>query len=140
MLLVLFAAAGAAIVAVTIAITASRYRELPEQVPLHFWIDGTVNTYGPRPALWVLAALQIVFALVFVNIGSQIFRDQPSAMKDVIALAGFGDVMLLMCWRVQKLIIETALSGKNRADLRSFWLFFALVMIAAVALVAIVSH
>lgn len=138
MLFLLLAAFAASIVLTTIASTARAYRQLPERIPMHFWIDGTVNAYGPRPMAWFLVALQIWLGVLFTSIaGSWLREDLPAS--HAIAMAGFADVMLLLLWRAQQLIIETGLSGKDRADLKPFWLFFGATMLSALLLVKIVS-
>ncbi len=62
---------GALIIVATFLITATRYRELPERIPIHFGIDGTVDNYGPRYMVWLLVGVQIATAvsylLIFAN-------------------------------------------------------------------------
>ena len=48
-----------------LALVAVLYARLPDQVPMHWGIDGTVNRYGSKNELWLLAALGPVFALLF---------------------------------------------------------------------------
>jgi len=138
MLFLLFAAFGVSIVLTTIASTARAYRQLPERIPMHFWIDGTINGYGPRPMAWFVVALQIWLGALFASIAGSWLREGLPA-SHVLAMAGFANVLLLLLWRVQQLIIETGLSGKNRADLKPFWLFFGATMLSALLLVKIVS-
>ena len=38
-------------------LVAALYARLPDQVPLHWGIDGAVNRYGSKSELWLLAAL-----------------------------------------------------------------------------------
>jgi uncharacterized membrane protein len=52
----------------TAAITSSRYGDLPEKIPMHFGLDGTVNRYGPRSMAWLLVVNQVVIAAVFFTI------------------------------------------------------------------------
>lgn len=58
-------AVGAAIIIVTIAFTASRYRELPDRIPLHFGITGIADSYGPRPFIWLVVGMQLLCAAVY---------------------------------------------------------------------------
>ncbi len=131
MILSILIAAGAAIIYFTALGTLRAYKELPDRVPMHFSLNGTVNGYGPRPMVWSMVAVQVLIAASFGNaIAGYAARPLPAAYA--LAMTAFGDLILLLLARAQKLIIETALSGKTRADLRSFWLFFAATMLAAV--------
>ena len=40
------------------------YKSLPEQIPVHWDLDGTVR-YGSRMNLWINASMGVVFALLF---------------------------------------------------------------------------
>jgi uncharacterized membrane protein len=139
MLIAFLAAVGAGTILITAADTANSYARLPDRVPLHFDFSGTVDGDGPRVMVWMLVTVQIAIAALFAYIVA-LFVRQGLPAKASVAMAGFGDVMLLLFWRVQRLIIETALSGRTRAELRPFWWFFAATMLSAIGLVAIVSH
>ena len=41
------------------------YQKLPERVPVNFGFDGTVNAYGDRATLWMMAGLGPLMALLF---------------------------------------------------------------------------
>ena len=41
------------------------YSRLPEQIPMHWGIDGAVHRYGNRSELWLIGALGPLFALLF---------------------------------------------------------------------------
>jgi hypothetical protein len=139
MVIAVLAAAGAVIVFLTIANTAARYGELPDRIPLHFWLDGTVNTWGPRPAVWLMVLLQIVLAALYSAL-TGLWLHQELPVRFVTAMAAFGLLMLLLLWRAQLLIISTALSGKTRADLVPFWWFFGVTMLCAIAIVTAFAH
>lgn len=47
-----------------LGVTAAVYRRLPEQVPIHWNLDGSVN-YGGRETLWPLAAMALGLLLLF---------------------------------------------------------------------------
>jgi len=51
-------ALGAGLIAATIVVTAARYGDLPESIPVHFGIDGRADSYGPRLIIWLPSALQ----------------------------------------------------------------------------------
>ena len=42
---------------VPLILVAALYARLPDQVPLHWGIDGAINRYGSKNELWLLAAL-----------------------------------------------------------------------------------
>ena len=135
----LAAAIAAVLVAGSIAETLRSYDRLPERVPLHFGLDGSIDTYGPRFMVWSMVVVQIAIAALFAGIIA-LFLSQGLPARVSVAMAGFGDVMILMLWRAQRLIIETALSGQDRADLRAFWWLFGATMLCAIGLVTIVSR
>ena len=41
------------------------YARLPDQVPMHWGIDGEVNRWGSKSELWLMGALGPLFALLF---------------------------------------------------------------------------
>ena len=41
------------------------YTRLPDQVPMHWGIDGEVNRWGSKSELWLMGALGPLFALLF---------------------------------------------------------------------------
>lgn len=132
-------AIGTVLIADSFGTTYRSYARLPNRVPLHFAIDGTVDGYGPRPAVWLIVGVEFGCAALFLWVIT-LFVHQGLPSRVPIAMAAFGDFMLLLLWRAQRLIIETALSGQNRVELRSFWLFFAATMACAIVLVTIVSR
>jgi len=132
-------ATGIAIVALTAFGTARAYAQLPNRVPMHFAFDGAVNGYGPRPMVWSIVAVQVLIGVSFGNVVAG-FAGPPLPGHYAAAMAAFGDLILLLLARAQKLIIETALSGKTRADLRSFWAFFCVTMLSAVLFARIVGR
>lgn len=139
MVLALLAALGAAIFLLTIVNTANSYPRLPERIPMHFGIDGTVDGYGPRFSAWLMVALQLVSGAVFAWVLGLYIRQGVPA-RAVFAMAAFADFIIVLFWRAQQLIIATALSGKKRVDLTSFWMFFGATMTCAVALVLIFAR
>lgn len=132
-------ATGMAIVALTAFGTARAYGQLPGRVPLHFGLDGTVNGWGPRPMVWSIVAVQVLIAVSFGNAIAG-FAAQPLPARYALAMTAFGDLILLLLARAQKLVIETALSGKTSADLRAFWLFFGVTMLSAVLFASILGR
>ena len=41
------------------------YGKMPETVPTSFGFDGTINAYGPKSTLWMLAGMGPLLALLF---------------------------------------------------------------------------
>jgi uncharacterized membrane protein len=115
MLVALVAAAGLAILAATIILTAASYGQLPERVPLHFGLDGTVNTWGPRAAVWLLPLVALTIAIV----NALAFTTGAEPVRMLL----LADFVLALMWRAQLLIITTATSGKDKAEMGGFWLF-----------------
>jgi hypothetical protein len=97
-----------------------RYGELPDQIPMHFWFDGTVTNYGPRPVAWLLVGVQIVIAVTC----ALTFASGASHLGESIMV----DSVIAVCWRSQVLIISAALSGKKRVEMGGFYLFLAIML------------
>jgi uncharacterized membrane protein len=116
-------AAGAVIFAGTIAFTAARYRELPSRVPLHFGITGMADSYGPRPFIWLIVALQLACATLYTVLYVA-GRDRGALITGVGVLASF-------LW-AQTQIISAALTGKNRIPVALFWAIFAGILAATI--------
>lgn len=105
---------GAAITVGTAVITSSRYGDLPENIPMHFGLDGTVNRYGPRSMAWLLVVNQVVMAAVFFTIYA------TTGTREVLVL---GVCMLAIFLRVQLLILSAAMTGAKRAPVGGSLLF-----------------
>ena len=48
-----------------LVLVAALYHRLPDQVPLHWGIDGAVNRYGSKWELWLIGGLGPILALLF---------------------------------------------------------------------------
>ena len=118
-------AVGLAIIVATIVLTAANYRALPQRIPLHFLIDGTINGDGPRPAAWLMPGFQLLL-LIYAQIHARGFPARQLIMADCI---------LALMWRAQALIIATAVSGfrlRERAEVSGFYIFLAFAIAIAV--------
>lgn len=111
-----------AIIAGTAIYTGLRYRELPATVPLHFGLAGRVDGTGPRPAIWLIVAVQTFIGITY----------------SFTYLSGGPQRMLFVgCWTVafmawlQIRIISVAIAGTNRLPVFVFWAAFT-VFIAGV--------
>lgn len=120
-------ALGLVLIGATASLTLRRYGALPDQIPMHFWFDGTVTNYGPRPVAWLLVGIQIVIAVTC----ALTFTSGASHVGELIVL----DSIIAVCWRSQVLIISAALSGKKRVEMAGFYLFLAIMLIIAFAAV-----
>ena len=80
------------------------YQKLPERVPVNFGFDGTVNAYGDRATLWMMAGLGPLMALLFQFLPRidpkrqnyakfQRYYDQFAIFMELFLLAVFGMVV-----------------------------------------------
>jgi uncharacterized membrane protein len=106
--------AAAIILFGTAAITASRYGDLPETIPIHFGLDGTANRYGPRSTVWLLVGMQAALALGFSTIYA------TTGTRGVLVL---GVCLVAIFWRVQMLILSAAMTGAKRTPVGGSVLF-----------------
>jgi hypothetical protein len=116
-MIAVLAAVGILLIGTTASLTFRRYGELPDQIPMHFWFDGTVTNYGPRPVAWLLVGIQIVLAVTY----ALTFESGTSHVGALIS----ADCLIAVCWRSQVLIISAALRGKKRVEMAGFYLFLA---------------
>jgi Protein of unknown function (DUF1648) len=113
----------------TIVYTGLRYRELPARVPLHFGFSGRVDGTGPRPAVWLIVALQIFIGATY---------------SSTYLSGGTQRMMLLGCWIVafmawlQIQIVSVAVSGTKRMLPIALWGGLALFLAGAFAIVSLV--
>jgi uncharacterized membrane protein len=114
---------GGTIVAVTVVLTSQRYAQLPDRIPIHFGLLGDVDGYGPRFLAWLLVLVQLGVAVQFLLL---------SATARHAAIVVAGDAILGICLAAQILILNTARSGKTRANMLGFWIFLAAMMAGVV--------
>jgi uncharacterized membrane protein len=114
---------GAGIFFVTIAVTIARYGDLPETIPIHFGLDGKPNLYGPRVAIWVIPAIELLITVEALSFGALVPRVGPI----------FWLAILVLCFAGQLLIIAAATNVTQRLDVRVFWVVFIATMLLAVA-------
>ncbi|MGA2760861.1 MAG: DUF1648 domain-containing protein [Candidatus Cybelea sp.] len=115
--------AGATIMAATAAITSSRYGDLPEVIPIHFGLDGTVNRYGPRSMAWLLVVMQVAIAAGFFSIYS------ATGTRGVLVM---GVCMAAIFFRVQLLILSAAMTGAKRVPIGGSVLFIVVALAVGV--------
>ena len=98
----------------TVVVTSSRYGDLPETIPIHFGLDGTVNGYGPRATVWMLVATQVATAVGSFSI---------YATTGARGALCWASAWLAIFWRVQLLILSAAMAGTKRAPVGGSILF-----------------
>ena len=108
--------AGIAIMAGTFVLTAVRYPQMPERVPIHFGIDGTADSYGPRQTVWLLVALQLLIGVLYLG--------------RLLAAPQLGEVVMADCllailaW-AQFQVTDAAVRRTDRISASRFWIVFA---------------
>ncbi len=112
-----------AAIVVTIAYTALRYGELPDRVPLHFGFSGQADGFGPRPAVWLIPAVQIVVTIGYAA---------PSFAGPGRPLLLVGCAVVLLCGYLQTLIVWAAIARANRLPMLQFWIALAILAVAVV--------
>ena len=126
------AVVGLGIIAATAWITASEYKNLPDRVPLQFWFDGRPTSFGPRPAVWLIVAVQVfcaaIFALTVISL-----TNAPGTHRHSMGMVLFGLCMLGLLANAQLMSIEAAKLPEPRLPIRRFWLSFAGFIALAVA-------
>ena len=122
-------AAGAVILIATIAYTASRYRELPDRVPLHFGITGIADSYGPRSFVWLIVGVQLLSALLYVVL--YLYERNRS-----ILVTGVG-ISAMLLW-IQTQIVAAAITGKNRIPVALFWVVFVSILAATIVIARLI--
>jgi uncharacterized protein DUF1648 len=133
-----FAALAAAIVAMTILHTAASYSSLPPEVPMQFNWDGTVRSTASRPMIWFTVVIQVFVSCVMLAAGYAIATNQPGAHGSLLGLSIVAVCVNAIIWRVQTMLVSSAISGAKRVPMSGFLVFFvpcfALILIAAFAI------
>lgn len=140
MLLALFIVCGlvaCALVAATFAATADAYPHLPDKVPLHIGLNGTVDGWGPRPAIWMLPVVQLLTTLLLLAVITALSLHLPNTHGSPRGACVIGICVLAILWRAQKLLLELARNKGDRVDLTGIWIWFALLPVAIAAAVVL---
>ncbi|MBV9718008.1 MAG: DUF1648 domain-containing protein [Candidatus Eremiobacteraeota bacterium] len=119
-------AVGAAIVLLTIVLTAVRYSELPSRVPLHFGITGMADSYGPRPFIWLTVGLQFLLAGIY----TAVYATTREPRMIIVAVA----VLAVLLW-AQIQIVSAAVTRRNRVPVALFWGVFVGVIVATIVVI-----
>lgn len=106
---------GFAIVIGTATLTATRYRDLPDSIPIHFGITGRADNYGPRLLIWLVVGVQALFFL---------FGLYPFLGHSVSTIVARDFILATLAW-LQIQIISAARSGTNRISTLPLWCFLA---------------
>jgi uncharacterized membrane protein len=129
LLLSFLAAFGAAIVTITIWMTASNYGALPDRIPTHFGFSPEPNGYGPRIMAWMMPLVQIAAFAIVGFAYAQAHSPQHEALAPLLIVDAVTTVLLAAQW----MIIETAKNGPSWSVYRKFWFVFALSMLVVPA-------
>ena len=119
---------GLAIIALTIVTTAIAYPGLPDRAPLHLGLTGKVDSYGPKPAIWLMVGVQIFSAATLAYSYWATSTHQPGSHGSTHGLPAFGVCILAILWRGQLMLIDAAKSPVGQTDPRGFWIFFIAMM------------
>ncbi|HEX3456765.1 MAG TPA: DUF1648 domain-containing protein [Candidatus Baltobacteraceae bacterium] len=129
-MVVVLIALAAGLIAATVAMTAARYGDLPESIPVHFGIDGRADSYGPRPIIWLPAALQgleVITSLLLYAFGA------AGAVTLITAIC----VAAMLFW----LVINwqtAAITRSDRLSMGQFALVAVIITLAGLAAARIV--
>lgn len=118
------------LIAATVVVTAARYGDLPESIPVHFGIDGRADSYGPRLIIWLPAALQCFEAatsLLLYSFGASV----------AVSLITTICVAALLFWLAINWQIA-AITRSDRLPMGRFALVAAAIVLAGVAAARIV--
>lgn len=137
LLIAALAAVAASIVAITFLQTRAEYATLPNRVPLSIRFDGTVNTYGPRAAVWLLPAVQVISLGAFLASGFALVTKAPATHGSLTGLAAFAPCVLAVFWRAQKLLITGARTTAKRIPMGGFWVFLVAMLGAGSIAIAV---
>jgi hypothetical protein len=117
-----------------------QYSELPPQLPIHFGLAGTSDSYGPKSTLWILFAIAIFTYLVLsaaqrnpdlLNIPIAVDRSHPAVRQSltestVILKIWILAMFLSLTWDICKIGLGAAVD----LSLRTKLLLFALIPVA----------
>lgn len=106
---------GFAISIGTATLTAVRYRDLPDSIPIHFGISGRADNYGPRPLIWLLVGVQSLVLLSYLVFGR--------FLEESVSTVAVRDFILAMLAWLQIQIISATRSGTNRISTLPVWCF-----------------
>ena len=118
-------ALGLGLIVATAVVTAARFGDLPESIPVHFGIDGRADSYGPRLIIWLPVALQCVEAatsLLLYAFGASV---AVSLITTICVAAIF--LWLAINWQ------NAAITRSDRLAMGQFALVAAAIVLAGVA-------
>jgi hypothetical protein len=121
---------GVTIIVATVGYTLLRYGDLPERVPIQFDSSGNARAYGPRYAIWLVPAVQIFAAVLWL------FALGRSSRTLIVV-----DAALALCLASQVMFVSTATSGGKRLNRPLYWAFtvVAFAVIGAAMLAAVLT-
>jgi uncharacterized protein DUF1648 len=101
-----------------VAVTVARYPQLPERVPVHYCMNGRVNSWGPRGFVFLVPALAVVFfvAATFFNpiFGFVLIDKHGIVLHPLIPMpCGVLSMVLVLLTAVQIAMLESARTGSG---------------------------
>lgn len=118
-----------AAVILSFAVVSFYFGDLPEQIPLHFGLSGTADSYGPKLVLWILPAINLgLFYLLGITTktGYKFFNypvkitEENAAAQHGIALEMVAILRLLCCLMIAYLtyaIVLAAMAGGSSINM-----------------------
>lgn len=133
MLVGFLAALAAAFIFLTFLQTLSAFPSLPAQFPMHLDWRGRASGTGPRSMAFLVPGIQLLTLCLMVFAGYAIATGAPGTHGSLLGLTIIAVSVMVLTWRVQMLLIESAKSGGKPVAMRGFWMFFAVWMCVVLA-------
>ncbi len=125
-ILLLWCLAAVAFV-LTFVLVATRYGDLPEEIPIHFGFTGKADNWGGRILIWLLPFSMLLMAVFMIAIAPMAARDQPEYRWIPAAMALYiGVITLSITWRM----IAVAMGRAKTLG----WYTFAIILVPPLAL------
>jgi len=119
-----FALIAAVTCAVTAARTADAYGSLPSQVPIHFGLRGAPDSYGPRPMIFTVVAVQLL--MTGLSVAASMLMPARAAL-----FQGFmADVVVIGLAWLQNGVVSVAQGRTQR--IAHVWRFIVLIVAGSV--------
>ncbi len=97
-------------------------------MPIHFGLDGSANSFGPRWTAWLFVGLQVVIAAGFaaLYLANDIHIGRLILGNAVVAALAWGHYQ----------VITAAVNGTNRIQMVPFWTGFVALLVTGIVAAA----